>query len=322
VTLLVTGAMGHVGYEVVRQAAARGRPVVALYRGRFNPVRAGMLGAAVTWVSADITDEAAVGELAAKHNITGCIHSAAVPNESVARPDPLGAVRSNVGGPAILLEQARRSGWSRFITVSTGSVFQNSTDPAVPIFEDERPAVTNIYSTTKYCAELLTAMYRSQFDLPAATVRISWVYGPPFVPRVRENPRGPIPWFLKCALSGVPVDDASGGDFLASYTHVADVAAGLLAALEAPVLRHPVYHLGWGKNFSTEDVANAVRAAVPGASIKVGPGTAPWTDHTRMRGPLAGSRLLEDAGFKPKLDLEQGIASFADWMRAHREEWA
>jgi nucleoside-diphosphate-sugar epimerase len=314
--------MGHVGYEVVRQAVERGHSVVALYRGRFNSAKAEALGSKVKWVSADIADEAAVAALAAEHKITGCIHSAAVPNESVARPDPFGAVKSNVAGPAVLLEQARRSEWSRFITVSTGSVFQNSTDPSVPILESEQPAVTNIYSTTKYCAELLTTMYRSQFDLPAATVRISWVYGPPFVPRIRENPRGPIPWFLKCALSGAPVDDPSGRDFLASYTHVADVAAGLLAALEAPALRHPVYHLGWGKNFSTDEVASAVRAAVPGASINVGPGTAPWTDHTRMRGPLAGTRLLEDAGFKPRLDLEQGIASFAEWMRAHRQEWA
>jgi len=181
--------------------------------------------------------------------------------------------------------------------------------------------VTNTYSTTKFCGELLTSMYRSQFDVPAATVRISWVYGPPLVPKVRDNPRGPIPWFLKCALEGKPVDDLGGGDFAASYTHVSDVAAGLFAALEATELRHPVYHLGWGVNFSTSQVADAVRKAVPGASIAVGRGTAPWTDHTRMRGPLAGDRLLVDAGFKPKLDLVAGIQSFADWMRTNREEW-
>ena len=97
----------------------------------------------------------------------------------------------------------------------------------------------------------------------------------------------------------------AGNDFLASYTHVSDVAAGLLAAYEAETLRHPMYHLGWGKNFSTAEVVRAVRAAVPKAMISVGPGTAPWTDHTRMRGPLAGNRLFEDAGFKPSLDLDR-----------------
>jgi nucleoside-diphosphate-sugar epimerase len=82
-----------------------------------------------------------------------------------------------------------------------------------------------------------------------------------------------------------------------------------------------MYHLGWGRNFSTAEVVRAVRAAVPKAMIAVGPGTAPWTDHTKMRGPLAGNRLLEDAGFKPSLDLDRGVASFADWMRTHEGEW-
>ena len=86
-------------------------------------------------------------------------------------------------------------------------------------------------------------------------------------------------------------------------------------------MRHGVYHLGSGRNYSTADVARAVRAAVPGATVEAGPGTAPWTDHTRMRGPLACRRLAEDTGFAPRLTLESGIASFAEWMRANRERW-
>ena len=55
-TLLVTGAMGHVGYEIVRQAAQRGMPVVALYRGTFDEARARAAGAGVQWVQCDLTD--------------------------------------------------------------------------------------------------------------------------------------------------------------------------------------------------------------------------------------------------------------------------
>lgn len=318
--LLVTGSMGHVGFEVVRQAVARGMPVVAQYRGAFREGDAAALGSGVDWVKCDLNDDAALARLA-DHQIEGCVHTAAVPNESVARPDPLGAVRSNIGAVANLLEHARTGEWRRFIFVSTGSVIQNADDITQPILEDRQPFVTNIYSTTKYAAELLTAMYRSQFDVSAASVRISWVYGPPMAPRLRENPRGPIPWFLRCALSGTPVIEPAGADFAASFTHVEDVAAGLLAAYEAKTLRHPVYHLGWGKNFTTGEVARAVEAAVPGATIEIGPGTAPWTDHTRMRGPLAGTRLKDDAGFEPSLNLSRGIAQFAGWMRANREAW-
>jgi UDP-glucuronate 4-epimerase len=317
--LLITGSMGHVGIELVRQAVSRGHSVLALYRGTFRDGDARSISGDVTWLSCDLNDEASLGRVLSQNEIEGCIHTAAVPNDVYCRPDPLNAVRTNTMAVAVLLDAARRQRWRRFLYVSTGSVFQNATDVTKQVLEDAQQSVTNTYSTTKYCGELLTSMYRSQFEVPAASVRISWVYGPPLVPRERENPRGPIPYFLKCALTGVPVREPSGGDFAASFTHVSDVAGGLIAAYEAKSLRHDAYHLGSGVNYSTHDVVRAIKAAVPEADIQVGPGTAPWTDHTRMRGPLGGDRLFNDAGWRPRLDLDAGVKQFADWMRAHPE---
>jgi nucleoside-diphosphate-sugar epimerase len=321
VALLITGAMGHVGNELVRQAAARGHSVVAQYRSTFREADARAVSGDVTWARCDLADPYELAALVLRYPIEGCIHTAAVPNDQVARPDPMAAIRANAGAVAALLDVARLRSWRRFLYVSTGSVFQNATDPSRPILEDAQPIVTNVYSTTKHCGELLTAMYRSQYGLSAATVRISWVYGPPLVPRRRDNPRGPIPVYLKAALRGEPLSEASGGDFAASFTYVEDVAAGLLAAYAAPALNHDVYHLGLGVNFTAREVAEAVRAAVPGAVIEVGPGTAPWTDHTRMRGPLAGERLQLDAGFVPRYDVAAGIAAFAAWMRANPDSY-
>ncbi len=316
-TILITGGMGHVGYETVCQALAAGHDVVAQYRSIFREADAKALRGPVTWVRCDLAVPAVVAALVERYRVEGCIHTAAVPNDQVARRDPVGAVDANIGAVCRLLDAARHHGWRRFVYTSTGSVFQNAVDPAKPILEDAPPKATNTYSTTKLAGEFLTSLYQSHFGVSAATIRISWVYGPPLVPRVRENPRGPIPLFLKLALAGKPVHESSGGDFAASYTYVGDVASGLLAAYRAPALSHDIYHLGSGRNFGTREVAAAVRAAVPGAAIEVGPGTAPWTDDTRMRGPLAGTRLLEDTGYSPAHSLDAGVAAFADWMRAH-----
>jgi len=309
--------MGHVGLEIVRQAAAAGEPVVAQYRTTFRDADTRGVEGDVSWVSCDLSDPAAAEALCFQHPIRGCIHSAAVSNEKYARPQPLRATQSNVGATSNLLDVARRSAWRRFLFVSTGSVFQNATDISKPILEDAQPSVSNIYSTTKYCGELLTRMYRSQFGLSAAIVRISWVYGPPLV--TEDPPRGPVPALLKAAVSGKPIRLPSGADFAASFTYVNDVAAGLVAAWRAPELRHDVYHLGPGVNYTGRQVVDAVRAAVPGASLELGPGTEPWTIHTRMRGPLAGDRLRRDVGFTVGHSLEQGVRAYADWMRAHPE---
>lgn len=315
--LLVTGAMGHVGREVVRQALAAGVDVVAQYRTRSEERLAG--AGKVVWVKCDLADAQAVAALCEAHVIDSCIHSAAVSNEKYAQPQPLPAINANVGGTANLLDAARRQMWRRFLFVSTGSVFQNASDISKPILEDEAPSVTNIYSTTKYCGELLTQMYRSQFNLSTAVVRISWVYGPPLV--TDDEPRGPVPAFLKSAVAGRPIRLPGGGDFAASFTYVGDVAAGLIAAWRASELRHAIYHLGSGENYTARRVADAVRAAVPGADIQLGTGTEPWTLHTRMRGPLAGTRLRDDTGFVVARSLEDGVREFATWMRAHPETY-
>lgn len=315
--LLVTGAMGHVGQEVVRHAVAVGATVIAQYRTTYRDHDARALGDKVTWVSCDLADPGAVAALCETHAIDACIHSAAISNDKYARPQPLTAINANVGATANLLDMMRRQNWTRFLYVSTGSVFQNATDPSKPILEAAAPSVTNIYSTTKYCGELLTRMYRSQFDLSAAVVRVSWVYGPPLV--TDDPPRGPVPAFLKSALAGKPIRLPSGADFAASFTYVADVAAGLIAAWRATTLNHDVYHLGSGENYTARHVADAVRAAVPGATIELGAGTEPWTIHSRMRGPLAGERLLTDAGFRVGYSLEKGVRAYADWMRANPE---
>lgn len=311
-TVLITGGTGHVGRETVRQAIERGWAVLATFRsGTPEPING------VQWLRLDLRDRDQTEKALGAIHIDCVIHTAAAPNEEICRPDPLGAIRANVDAVAILLDQARRKNWGRLINVSTGSVFQNSSDESHPILEDTPPSVTNVYSTTKACGEMLTRMFRTQYGLSAATARISWVYGPPLLPANRSNPRGPIPWFLRCAMRGEAINEKSGGDFAASFTHVSDVAAGLLALAASPTLNHDVYHVGSGINFTTHQVADAVRAACPGVIIEIGPGTAPWTDHTKMRAPLAGTKLFDDTGFRPALGLSEGIRHFANWIRNH-----
>src|SRR6266568_3010146 len=225
-TLLVTGAMGHVGGAIVRQAAQPGMSVLAVYRGELRASETANLS--VKWLQCDITDARAVSDMIERHSVDACIHAAAVSNEVYAKPNPSGAIATNNGATANLLEAARCASWRRFVLVSTGSVFQLSQDAAQAIPEDQTPAAGNVYSTTKLGAEMLTRMYRTEYGLSASTVRISWVFGPPII---SDQPaRGPIPSYLLRALKGIAIREG-GADFAASFTYVADAADGLLAAV-------------------------------------------------------------------------------------------
>ena len=314
--LLVTGAMGHVGREVVRQAAAAGATVIAQYRTTYRDSDARALGSNVQWVSCDLADAAAVERLCETHAIDSCIHSAAVPNEKYARPQPLTAINANIGATANLLDMARRKNWRRFLSVSTGSVFQNATDPAKPILEERLPSVTNIYSTTKYCGELLTAMYRSQFGLSAAVVRISWVYGPPLV--TDDPPRGPVPAFL------LPRSPASRSGCRAAPTspRASPMSRmsrpGLIAAWRCETLNHGVYHLGSGENYTAR--VSPMRCAPPsGRRDRTRRGHRTMDDPYAHARPARRQPAARDAGFRVGYSLEDGVRAYADWMRANPE---
>ena len=316
-TLLVTGATGHVGGEIVRQAMKRDMPVIAVARDAVGEAEVQAFPS-VKWLQCDLADTDAVMALTARNPIDACIHAAAISNEAYARPDPHGAIATNVGATANLLEAARLASWRRFVLISTGSVFSLNSDTTRPILEDQAPGVANVYSTTKLCAELLTSMYRTEYGLSASTVRISWVFGPPII---SDQPmRGPIPSYLLRALQGIAIREG-GAEFAASFTYVADAVGGLLAAATASELRHPICHLGHGVNFTAGQAAAAVRSAVPGAVIELTGGTEPWTRYTSLRGPLAGDRLRADTGYNPTHTLEAGVRAYADWMRAHPELW-
>lgn len=318
--ILITGANGHVGQLVVRKAAALGLDVIAQVRSldKVPNRKDAEFGERVTWIASELTDPFSLAAALSPYEVEGCIHLAAVPNDKLARRNPWVAVQTNVVSTGALLELARQQKWHRFVYVSTGSVFQNNSDMTQPIPEDHPTSPQTTYGATKRAGELLVQLYRNDFDVSAASVRISHVYGPPLVPTERDYPRGPVVAMLREAVLGQTIRDATGGDYQSSFTHVEDVADGLLAAYRAERLNHDVYHLGHGRNWTTSDVVEAIRNVLPDAEIEVGPGTKPWSDYTAIRGPLAGDRLRNDTGFTPKFPLPEGVADFLGWMQANR----
>ena len=175
--LLVTGAMGHVGYEVVRQAGAgqsRHRAVRGTFREPMRaPSRAKSLGWGWIWRSSAVV-----------RTRDGCSTPASIPRRCPTRAwrgrtarrggDQHGRRRHTAGGCAHRgMEPLRR----RQHRVGVPACHRRDANPG-----GQTAVRRQRLQHDEHCGELLVAMYRSQFDLSAATVRISWVYGPPLVP--------------------------------------------------------------------------------------------------------------------------------------------
>lgn len=169
--LLVTGATGFVGREVMRAALERGLQPVGASRGGGGDSTPG------TVTIADIGPDSDWRE--ALRGARAVIHLAArvhVMRETAA--DPLAQFRRvNVGGSVALARQAAAAGAQRLVFVSSIKVNGERTTER-PFTEADAPAPEDAYGRSKHEAELALAETGRETGLEIAIVRPTLVVGP------------------------------------------------------------------------------------------------------------------------------------------------
>lgn len=173
--VLVTGAAGRVGANVVRRLSASGVAVRAMVMpGDLQAAKIAALRG-VELVEADLSDRSAV-DLACR-GATHVIHLAAymVPSGSTERFYEINAM-----GTLRLLESALRSGveLQRFVLASSDGTYRPGAPPEVPLTEDSKQEPADYYGTSKLLGEVILRNHAAQFDIPYSIVRFATVVSP------------------------------------------------------------------------------------------------------------------------------------------------
>ena len=166
--VLITGAGGSIGSELVRQIAAmEPARLILVDNGEFNLYRIEMElleahpGIAFSRHLQDVTDASAMERLMRVEQPALCFHAAAYKHVPMLEDQVRAAIRNNVQGTRVVAEAAARSGCERFVLIST--------DKAV------HPA--NVMGATKRLAEALCQSLDRQCDTRFITVRFGNVLG-------------------------------------------------------------------------------------------------------------------------------------------------
>jgi dTDP-4-dehydrorhamnose reductase len=151
--LLLFGAAGQLGCEIVHQAKASGVRLIALSRA-----------------AADIADGEAVQRALSENPAAVVVNAAANTQVDRAEFRPEEAFRANATGPLLLAEACRRAGLP-LVHVSTDYVFDGNKKGAYS--EDDPIAPLGVYGRSKAAGE---AYVRDALE-EHLILRTSWVYG-------------------------------------------------------------------------------------------------------------------------------------------------
>lgn len=319
--ILVTGAAGFIGYHVCRRLLEEGGHEV-LGLDNFNdyyPVslkrdRMARLTACPGFSA--VEGDLAEGELYASVHQSfrpeGVVHLGAQAGVRYSLERPEAYVSSNLLGFTKVLEAARRDPPEHLVYASSSSVY--GAGSVSPFREDQaadRPV--SFYAATKRANELMAHSYAHLFGLPVTGLRFFTVYGswgrPDMAPML----------FSRAICEGRPIRLFNHGKNLRDFTHVDDIATGVLAALRCPPAvdlaagRAPARVLNLGHNEPVETLQFvALLEAALGRKATL-----------EMLGPQPGdmestcadlSFARETIGYLPRISLEDGLAEFARWF--------
>jgi UDP-glucose 4-epimerase len=270
------------------------------------------------FVISDVTDLDAVTRVVCSSRAERIIHLAALidPDMDV---QPFRAFSVNAGGTANMLEAARRAGISRFVFSSSRAVYGNTPtgvgQPGYRPLDEEHPKrPIKAYDVTKLAAEQLGQVYRDAFGMEFAALRFAGIYGPG--KQARHGKMSLRSRLVEDPVRGKPVRVARGGDQLDDMIYVDDVAEALVQAVLAKRLSFGAYNVASGKGQTIRQFADAVKAAVPGADIDVGPGLNPLGFDVHYYAIFDISRARNDFGFEPRFDLVSGVRDYVERLRS------
>jgi len=194
------------------------------------------------------------------NDVTYVIHAAGNPNSRDHASDPLRVLQTTVMGMANALEAASKlNSLTVFINISS-SLVNGAPNRIGPITENdcfEFPSgqLHLSYIESKRAAEVLAAIYRSQFRIPVITIRPFTFIGPY---QEIDSPWA-INTFISDLLSHRDIRIHGDGKARRSYLYGSDVAAWVLCAL-VNGKNGDIYNFGGPKPYTLIDLAEILVA--------------------------------------------------------------
>ncbi len=348
-TILVTGAAGFIGANLVRQLLSmdlQGTVIgidnmndyydVSLKEYRLQELEKVARLSSSQWVfiHGNIADKALLGEVFARYKPSIVVNLAAQAGVRYSITNPDVYVESNLIGFYNILEACRHSyddgapGVEHLVYASSSSVYGGNTK--VPFStEDKVDHPVSLYAATKKSNELLAHCYAKLYNIPCTGLRFFTVYGPAGRPDMAYF------GFTNQLLAGKTIQIFNHGHCERDFTYVDDIVEGVVRVMKGapekkngadglPIPPYAVYNIGGGHPVNLLDFVDILQQELVRAGVL--PIDYDFEAHKKLVPMQPGDvpvtyadteALSRDFGYCPTTSLRDGLRKFAEWYKAY-----
>ena len=301
--ILVTGGAGFIASHIVDAYIADGHKVIIVdnlstgFMENINPQ--------AKFYQLDIRSEK-LEDVFQKEKIDVVNHLAAQMDVRRSVSDPKFDASVNVVGGLNLFESAKKHRVKKIIFSSTGGAIYGEQD-YFPADEEHPTRPLSPYGITKLCTEKYLYFYNAVYGMNYVILRYANIYGP------RQNPHGEagvVAIFCNKMLKGEQPVINGDGKQTRDYTFVADVVKANVAALQYNGSN--IYNIGTGIETDVNKLFLELRSHLnPSCPEQHAPAKA----GEQQRSVISSKKIESDLGWKPTVQLEEGLRLTAEYFR-------
>ena len=202
----------------------------------------------------------------------------------------------------------------RMLYTSTRQVYGRP--QKLPVTEDHPTVPIDVNGINKLAAEYYHLLYHGTYGLRSTVLRMTNTFGPR--QQIRSNRQGFATIFLRLALRGETISLYGGGEQVRDFNYVDDVVTAMLLAITNNQCYGKFFNLGSTKAYSLLQFVELLKKT---CTFKVE--SVPFPEDKKIIdiGDYYGdfSKFQAATGWKPEVDLEEGLDRTIAFYREHRE---
>lgn len=239
--LLVTGANGFLGINLVKELIGQGHYVIALSRGKINWDHPSLKNILV-----DLNE---LNSLNIDHDIDAVFHVAARINLHNNTADILAIGNDNILVSYYLADFMIRHGIKKLILSSSCSVYQENYDVNIKTNETSPVRPQNLYAVSKLSSEWILASRLKGVIENYIVLRYSSIYGP------GQNPATILPIFIQKARQNQNISIFGSGKRVQDYVYISDAVQANVKSLNTTLPFYTILNIGSGQATTDENLA-------------------------------------------------------------------